>query len=387
MDSMKVLYDHQIFTLQKFGGISRYFVQIINNINRKINLEVSLKYSDNIYIKGYDLFQNISPIFEPYRPIDKFLNGINFKGKGRIFKFSKKYTDEILIDSYFLNKKLSIEYLKSHDFDIFHPTYYDDYFLPFLGSRPFVLTIHDMIHELYPELLNDFETIRRKSLLAKKAAHIIAVSENTKKDIINILGTPKEKISVIYHSNSLIESDKNLMLPKNYILYVGERQFYKNFLFLVEALEPILREDLSLKVVCVGSYFSSNELKMIEVFKMKERFVNIEVSDEELFGIYKNAKVLVFPSYYEGFGIPILEAFYARCPVVVCRTGSSQEIAGVAAFYFKHKNIDQMRGVISEALYNSRKREEYIQKGSVRLEDFSWQSASDKTLEIYKGLV
>ena len=197
---MKILFDDQVFTWQKFGGISRYFTQIISNFPAEINAEISIKYSDNEYLHNANIINGLENI---YQPIDHFLFGIKLPGKRKLFKLLSEFNSQKYLECSFLNKKLSIEHLKNQDFDIFHPTYYDDYFLQYLGNKPFVLTIHDMIHEIYPEITNNPKISEQKASLAKCASHIIAVSERTKKDIIDILGVSPNKISVVYHANSL----------------------------------------------------------------------------------------------------------------------------------------------------------------------------------------
>jgi glycosyltransferase involved in cell wall biosynthesis len=385
---MKILYDHQIFTLQKYGGISRYFTQLIKKISAYEKVEVAVKYSDNLYLKDSNLIEKLEEIFEPYVPIDKFLGGLRFRGKRRLFRLTKNYSEEEFIDSYLINKQLSIELLKKQDFDVFHPTYYDDYFLEYLGNKPFVLTIHDMIHELYPEMLYDFEISGRKRDLAKKADHIIAVSENTKKDIIEILGIPEEKISVVYHANSLEENiNIKLDIPENFILFVGDRNYYKNFLFFVRAVEPLLKEENSLKILCTGRNFSENELVYFKNLDLLSSFIYQSVNDDELFQLYRHAKALVFSSYYEGFGLPIIEAFEAGCPVLLSNTSCFPEIAKDAAVYFDPKSIKEIRNLIHEIINNKLLRNNLIKKGLERVKDFTWENSAQQTLEIYKNIL
>lgn len=383
---MKILYDHQIFSFQKFGGISRYFAQIIKEISSIMEVEVAIKYSDNIYLNQLNI--NTENTFNPYNPIDKFLCGKNFKGKRRIFKLSKNYTEENYIDSDLLNKKNSIEILKRQDYDVFHPTSYDNYFLPYLLGKPFVITIHDMIYEIYSEFFNDYEAIKRKAILAHKADHIIAVSENTKKDIVDILRIPEKKISVVYHASSLTDNKNKIVdLPSNYLLFIGDRWFYKNFFVVVRAVEPIMKNDNTLMVICTGREFSENELAIFEFLNIKDRFINVQVNDADLYQYYNNAKALVFPSYYEGFGMAILEAFQAGCPVILGNSRSSLEIAGDAALYFEPKNILQLRQIIEEILNNDELRDKYSIKGSKRLSNFSWKNSALKTISVYKSVL
>jgi glycosyltransferase involved in cell wall biosynthesis len=346
---MKILYDHQIFSLQKYGGISRYFAEIISHINGAAT-EIALKYSANVNL----------PKPKPF------------------FVKEKKY--------YKLNEKISIEALKKQDFDIFHSTYYDDYFLDFIENKPFVITVHDMIHELYPEILSEPHISVMKQNLAKKAAHIIAVSEQTKKDIIDIFNIPENKISVIYHSTSL-KKGKELNLPDNYILYVGQRQGYKNFLFFVYAIAPILRKRQDLFVVCTGCPFTEKETKILEFLDIKDRFICVFVSDDELFSVYNKAAFFVFPSYYEGFGIPVLEAFESSCPVILSDLACFREIADDSAIFFPPKNMKKLRESIETLIDDGNLRKQLIAKGRERKQIFSWELSAKQTVEVYERIL
>lgn len=382
---MKILYDHQIFSMQKYGGISRYFAQIMTNLPEEFQFEITAKYTNNEYIKGINLTNEFE---KTYNSIDKFLPGINFRGKGRLFNYAKRLNNSKYIDWYEFNRNLSIEMLKKQDFDVFHPTYYDDYFLEYLGNKPFVLTIHDMIHELYPELLNDFGTSSRKARLASKADHIIAISENTKKDIIEILGIPETKISVVYHANSLVDVTlEELQLPSNYILFVGERTIYKNFMFFVRAIYPILKADSKLFLVCTGNAFSTMELELLNGLGIIDQVITKNVNDSELAQVYKKAIVLIFPSYYEGFGIPILEAWAMKCPVVLSNTSCFPEIAGDAALYFNSKSVQSIRTIIEKIMCDTTTRESLIKKGTERSLDFSWKISTEQTANVYNKLI
>ena len=227
---MKVLYDHQIFTSQIYGGISRYFFELIKYFKNddEVKYELSLKYSNNYYLKKLN---NLS-----YKT---FLENYSFRGKYRLLNI--------------INKKVSKKAIYEGNYDIFHPTYYDSYFLDYIGRKPFVLTIYDMIHEIYPEMfpLKD-ETSKRKKLLAQKATKIIAVSENTKKDIIRFFSIDTNKIEVIYcgtlfDMNGSRNNKVDIDLPEKYILYVGNRGGYKNFNLFIKAIAPLLIKNNELK--------------------------------------------------------------------------------------------------------------------------------------------
>ena len=344
---MKVLYDFQIFSNQDFGGISRYFTQIIKNLPEELEYEIGIKYSDNEYLDN----RILADLESKYDPFSKFLPKYQFKGKRKLYNFIKKTNRQSYeIDFTSINRQRSIELLKKQDFDVFHPTYYDNYFLEYIGNKPFVLTIHDMIHELFPEMIFDLKLLGEKAELAKRASHIIAVSNKTKIDIVDILKIPPEKISVVYHANSLNKNGvKDIEIPNKYLLYVGERHFIKTFFFL-GALETILMTDQDLYVICVGNPFNDNEIQFLNRLNIRNRFITIKASDQMLATLYENAIAFVYPSYYEGFGIPILEAFFMKCPVLLNDSSCFKEIANDAALYFNAKCTKSIVETVNKVL-------------------------------------
>jgi len=276
---MKILYDHQIFTDQIYGGVSRYFAELIKNFEKKdiLDFKVSLIYSDNHYLEDTNLkYLN-------------FLKNKSFKGRDRILNFLKRF-----------NKTISIRDLKQQKFDIFHPTYYDSYFLNYLANKPFVFTIYDMIHEIYCGKFFKAEdsVIINKRKLAQKAAKIIAISENTKKDIIKTYGIDKERIEVVHLANSLSSSKfKEIKVPPKYILFVGSRGIYKKFNFFIDSIVPLLKKDRELNVVCAGgSNFNLEELSFLQKHGIENQVLHFKVDDEVLVYLYKKALAFIFPS-------------------------------------------------------------------------------------------
>ena len=236
---MKILFDHQIFTAQKYGGISRYFSMLFGQFDQKnIQYELPAIYSSNYYLK--DLMVR--------NPGKLRIKNIENRQPGRILQ---RYTN-------YHNVKESLRLVSRGDYDVFHPTYYDPYFLKRLGSKPLVVTVHDMIHEIFPEHFPlDDPVIAWKQELLDRASHIVAVSANTKKDLLNLYDIDGKKISVIYHGNPLfpagdVKSSTNNRLPDKYLLFVGDRSLYKNFYFFTESVVPLLKADPGLRLVCVG---------------------------------------------------------------------------------------------------------------------------------------
>lgn len=383
---MKILYDHQIFEHQRIGGVSRYFTEIIRNLPDTVHPEVSVQYSFNEYLKNLDIpFVWKNQLLSYY----SFLPSIEFKGKKRLFSFLQKRNPAKYPDYLAINRQKSIEAIKGGNFDIFHPTFFEDYYLDYLNRKPYVLTVHDMIIELYPEFINSPLFIQRKKKLVDNAAHIIAVSENTKRDIINVFGTPEEKISVIYHASSLADNKKKPdELPEKYLLYVGDRRLgYKNFGFFISAIQPLLLSDKDLYVVCTGDHFTEEETRFFDQLGIRDRLRIVFVEDDQMFGMYQSAQVFIYPSYYEGFGIPVLEAFQAGCPLVLADASCFREVANDAGLYFAPKSPQALRHAALEAMNNKATRDSLIQKGQERLSDFSWSKSAEQTAEVYRKVL
>lgn len=366
---MKILYDYQIFTNQIYGGISRYYYELIRVFNEKFDFDVGLPFqlSNNHYISTSDLVKH-----KPFFPKNKF------KGKHKLQTVFNKYCG--------INK------IKKNDFDVFHPTYYDRYFLNHIGNKPFVITVYDMIYEKFSETfkLND-NIADNKKLIVEKASKIIAISKSTKNDLIEIFGTDDKKIEVIHLGNSMQAPLSNGVFsiePSNYILFVGSRSFYKNFNRFIHSISPLLVKESDLSIVCVGGgAFGSDELNIFNKLNITDKVFQFDINDEKLPYFYKEALVFVFPSLYEGFGIPILESFACNCPLVCSNTSSLSEIAGDAALLFDPYDEESIADTISKVIFNNDLGDLLRKKGQERLKQFSWVNTARKTKEVYEKLL
>jgi glycosyltransferase involved in cell wall biosynthesis len=369
---MKILLDPQIFNSQRFGGISRYFTEVFSVLsNRKnISIRVPLNNSTNTYFNESILYSNRQKI---YFLLIKILNKFRLSNKIKLEDYKNKYL------AFILNKQ---------DYDLFVPTYYDTYFLKNIGSKPFVLTVYDMIHELFPEyFMNDEMVVRNKLLLMEKANRIIAVSENTKKDILKIYPhIDKSKIDVVYHGCSLKPNHQvDVCLPKKYILFVGNRDDYKNFRFFVESITELLKKDSDLYLICAGAgIFKKEEYEFIAELGLKDKIIQKNFKDDELVFFYTNAKCFVFPSLYEGFGLPVVESMICGCPVVLAKHSSFPEVAGDAGVYFELNNHKDLYSKIEKLINNESYRQEFSTKGIEQAKKFSWEIAANQCLDVYK---
>ena len=351
---MKVYYDYQILTDQKYGGISRYFFELSSRLEPLgIDTRIGCVRSINYYFR------------ERFRMHGK----INNRFIGKFFGALNQ-----------INALLGMRKC-----DIIHPTYYRYYMLGKYSGK-LVVTVYDMIHEKF---VGDKTTINRKNKLIHAADHIIAISESTKKDVLELYpDISPEKISVIYLGNSMPELQEAGANPigRKYVLFVGLRKWYKNFTRFAEAMIPILESHPELCVLCTGGgEFAGGELGAAE--KLSSRFIQANLNDDDLRQAYANAECFVFPSQYEGFGIPVLESFACNCPLVCSNSSSLPEVAGDAAEYFDPLNTEEMSAKILKVIEDKDLREKLRSSGRERLKLFSWDKSAQEHLECYRHVL
>lgn len=357
---MKVMFDHQTFTAQQYGGISQYFIELYRNLNGTAHIPDYI--SPNEY---YCQFRNKQPY--------------NFNG-GKYTTLAKYH----LVN--YLNTVQSLRELRNDGVDILHPTYYDTYFLNHIGKTPYVLTVYDMIHDLQPQMFPDSARIiqNRKRLIAG-AAKVIAISENTKRDICRLYGTDPGKIEVTHLGTSVKPNGTTMpALPEKYLLYVGTRAApYKGFRDFISAAEQVMNEDPAMHVVCAGGGpFTVGECGMT---RNPSRIHQVSVTADTIATVYQKADLFVFPSHYEGFGIPLLESMSCGCPVVCGDIPTSHEVAGDAALYYPHDNPRAMHDAIIAGLNGER--QNLVRKGLDRIPIFSWKKTADQTKRIYENVL
>lgn len=375
---MRILFDHQVFSWQSYGGISRYFIEQMREL-KALGQEVCLPkgfFSENVYLRALPEFQR------------KSLSPFSFKGK----KFLQNA----------LGRRASLRAICLTKPEVFHPTYFDAYFLNTLRKKgiPFVVTVHDMIHEIYGHgsrsiFSLDAHVVENKRLLCEEADAVIAVSENTRTDLLRFCPEIEvSKIHVIHHGNSL-QAMSNVQYPMSnvqkrpYLLFVGQRKAYKNFSWMIEHLAELLCSEKDLQLVCVGgAAFDETEKEQLRRLGLMDKVHYLTVrSDAELAGWYSSASCFIFPSQYEGFGIPVLEAFACGCPTVLNRASSLPEVGGGAAAYFEEKEAGSLAAAVRRILEDGTFRKTLVERGLQRAEQFSWASSAAKHLAVYQSIV
>jgi glycosyltransferase involved in cell wall biosynthesis len=354
---MKVLYDYQGL-MQRHGGVSRYFVELISAMETLGGFEAIVPrfFTDNQYLQD-------SRKLVTRRP---------FKGKVRIMAA--------------VNRGISLRSL-GWQYDVFHPTYFNPYFLTRL-TAPLVVTIHDMTHDLFDGgYVRDDGTLQNIRVLCAKAAGIIAVSQTTRNDLCNLLDLPDYRVNVIHHGTSLCYRGEERFHLNPYILYVGERGGYKNFEFLLAAVANFLKE-ANFDLVCAGPVFLRNERSMIDRLGVGARVRQVAPSSSyELASLYHFASAFCYPSLYEGFGMPLLEAFSCGCPVVASTIPAFREVAGEAAEYFDPRDPDSAVSALRKVVMDPERSGTLKNLGSKRRQVFSWDKAARMTLDVYRSVI
>ena len=371
---MKIFIDPQVFWWQRFGGISRYITELVRCLKTHKATEVHfpLLYHYNAYLQEY----GICKTDKHYLYMDKVLN---FKGAGILRRWVLN------------NKKYAIRSIQKNDFDLFVASFYDDYFLEHLDGRPFVVTIYDMIQELFPAYNRDFKSMaEKKRKLLEMAQGVVAISNKTKEDIMNLYpDLDSKKIEVIHLAHSMSRDrqlDKRLNHRKH-LLFVGKRGHYKNWSFMVAALAPLLKAR-NLQLICAGAGdFNDSEKSELSNLEISEYVSQIDFEEDQLAELYANALAFIFPSTYEGFGIPVLEAMEMECPVLLSNIDVFQEVAGEAAVYFDPKDPSELREKVEKLLNDDGFRQQVIELGNERVKNFSWSRCAEENRKFYQRVI
>ncbi|MCE5195250.1 MAG: glycosyltransferase family 4 protein [Nitrospiraceae bacterium] len=363
-----VAYDHQIFSWQKYGGISRYFYEISSRIQKLDNYKV--KILAPLYVNRY-LKDNPLPyvVGLPFPWIPKSGRAMQIINAPVVRCLLHRKKPDLVHETYFYEKKLSP-----------------------IKSRT-VITVHDMICEKFSQYCRPSDKMSQiKKEAVKRADHIICVSENTRKDMIELLGVEFNRTSVVYHGCAIptaMDTDLLIAADRPYIAYVGLRGGYKNFSKLLHAYSSSDFLKNNFAIICFGGgQFSSRELKEISDLKIPlNAVIHLDGDDSTLARIYKQAEIFVYPSLYEGFGFPPLEAMSFGCPVACSHTSSMPEVCGSAAEYFDPYDIESIQLAVEKVVSSPSRRNELVLAGYTNVHNFSWDKCAKETAEIYKSLL
>ena len=371
---MKVEYSGHIFEMQRYGGISRYFIETGRRLveNHGIDLDFDTRYYINEYLgekRSHESWE---------RGKEGFVKGLNALKRrhvlgNKMYRYAKHIRKEI---------------------DIYHLTYYQSNTRR-KNSKKTVVTVYDMVHELFPEcFMKSDQTAAAKRNAITRSDHIIAISENTKWDLVRLLGLNPEKISVITLG---VTDEVRILEPEirvddcqsksRYLLYVGKRGGYKNFRRFAESYAMSgVKEEVRV-VVFGGGRFDTYEKQWLRELGIDRYVEYAGEEDDSLSSLYEQAEAMVYPSLYEGFGIPPLEAMKNSCAVLASNTSSIPEVVGDAALLFDPYSVEEITSAIRQVTYSASVRRELVSRGQKRVKEFSWEKTAKQTAEIYEEVL
>lgn len=372
---MRVLYDHQMFAIQRFGGISRIFLELARRVSARP--DATAYWYRGYHVDEYDPSPFRSQLGR-YWSFERPPLGMSSWPRERINEYGLRWFARTLVPRP----------------DIYHPSYFDPAVLPLVRSKRVALTVYDMILERF---LGDVERFRAslegKRAMVERADVIFVISEHTRNDLVELLGVDPRK-TVLASPASDLTSVTAAPVPRElegqpYVLYVGTRSKYKNFTVLSEAFARSDRLRKELKVVCFGGStgFLEPELQFFEKHGMADRFVHLPGDDALLKSLYQHAVGLVYTSRYEGFGMPPLEAMETGCPVVCCPVSSIPEVVGDAALFFHPDEPDELVERLYTLLDDAALTADLVARGRVRARRFTWDGMVDQTLAGYRAVL
>lgn len=365
---MRILYDHQIFSLQNAGGGSRYFYEL-------------MRFMDTVPDVQTDFLLGIGETSYPFLQLSS--------GNVHVTKFNGHVSPAMWL--YAANEVLSncmAPFLGR--MNIYHPTLYRS--MPMVRSQRIVATHHDCTQERFPTTSrNAKHVIRAKKSLYAQADAIICVSASARNDLLEFYAVDATKAHVIHHGLTHLPRSaaaaKTLgdKLRRPYLLYVGSRAVYKNFHGLLKAFrETGLHESLDL-LVLGGGPLTPEEATTVAQLELGDSIIRIpSVHDELLAEAYAAAALFVYPSLWEGFGFPPLEAMNAGCAVVASNASSIPEVCRDAPFYFNPADQDSFSDALLRGVNDEAARKHAIDRGREVAAGYTWEKCGRETLQLYR---
>ena len=370
---MKVIFDGAIYSIQKHGGINRYFKNLMQHLPDSISLSLVTSVIPDDLPERVNVFQCYSP---------KWASSI--KSLRRMFEarqcrnIYKREKADLVHVTY--NRPLTRDYLGE----------------PSKGDKPvpLVLTVYDFTHERFRDSIKNAERqVEWKRKAIQRADAIICISESTLQDLREYYPAESEKASVIYLADELgaVQADQQGIeswLSNPYFLFVGGRVDYKNFQSLLPTFRKVHQKFPEFRLICVGKPFGQLEQKLIDEAGLGDAVFSIgHASDRQLKMLYQRCRAFVYPSLYEGFGIPLLEAMGCGAPILASDRSCFPEILGDAGWLFDPENGNDITEKLMAVASGDFDRDEFAKRGLQRYTMFSWEKSASRTAELYQQLV
>jgi len=370
---MRILYDHQVFSLQNAGGASRYYYELIRSLSAasEVRMELWLGINDTVY---------------PFRQLSRAQAHVMSWGNVSWGGFLKRGSGRYIANEVLSNLLAPF----AGKLDVYHPTLYRR--MPLVRARRIVATHHDCAHERFPHLFpNVKQIIRAKRRLYAEADAIICVSESSRQDLLKFYDVDRAKTRVIYHGLHRLPGSVTAAarlrahVPAEYLLFVGSRAAYKNFNNLLRAFRATGLHQSMLLLAVGGGPLTPEERALAEELEVANRLVVFpRLADTLLAEAYAAATLLVYPSWCEGFGFPPLEAMAAGCPALVSNTSCLPEICLDAPFYFNPQEQGSLEATLLEATNDEKARRRARERGTRVAAQYKWKKCGDETLALYR---
>ncbi len=262
-------------------------------------------------------------------------------------------------------------------------------------KNPFIITVHDLVRSCFgfaKEMIHERILLKLGKRYIKRASHIIAVSQSTRNDLIKYLQVPEERITVIYNGvdHSIFRPYDIKPFDKLYILYTGSERPRKNLSRLFEAFARLKGEFPELKLVKAGASgrsekYRGDTIKKLDSLGITKDVIFVDhIPELDLAHYYSSAVLLAYPSLYEGFGLPPLEAMACGCPVITSNTSSLPEVMGEAGIMVNPYDTNSLVQAMRQVLTDDKLRDDMVRKGLEQAKKFSWERAALETMEVYE---
>jgi glycosyltransferase involved in cell wall biosynthesis len=370
---MRVLFDHQSFSLQKTGGITRYFYEVIRHLNA---------IPDFSTITQLGLCTTMWPLEAASLP------------RGKVVHWGSRIVPSG-VGTFFINESLLNPYsLFQGKVDIYHNTLYR--FMPGIRARRLVATHHDCTPERFPHLFPALELkliVRSRRKMLQQADLVFCVSEASRRDMQQFYDVETSRIKVLCHGPSTLfrseagSKELSARVGRPFILYVGVRFHYKNFNALIQAFaDSGLHKDYDLLAIG-GGPFSEAELQHMQRLGVRSKVIAAPgVSPEMLAEAYATASLFIYPSLYEGLGLPPLEAMMMGCPTLVAASPATLEVCQDASIFFDPADQADFTKKLAMAVQDTPERRSMIERGRALVQRRQWPVIVEQMAATYRSL-